>query len=52
MEEEIYILEATLLEIPTGPLCNRCDAHDEESLHEPARLLGLVWEDKRYIGST
>jgi hypothetical protein len=31
-----------------GPLCNRHDAPDEESLCEPARLLGLVWEDKRY----
>src|SRR5664279_4568662 len=52
VEEEIYILGATLLETPRGPLCNRRDARDEESLREPARLLGLVWEDKRYTGST
>ena len=25
-----------------------CDARDEEPLREPARLLGRVWEDKRY----
>ena len=24
------------------------DARDEEPLREPARLLGCVWEDKRY----
>ena len=24
------------------------DARDEEPLREPARLLGRVWEDKRY----
>src|SRR3954463_15989185 len=28
----------------------RRDARDEESLREPARLLGCVWEDKRYTG--
>ena len=48
MEEEIYILGATLLESPRGPLCNQRDARDEDSLCEPARLLGRVWEDKRY----
>jgi hypothetical protein len=42
MEEEIYILGATLLKIPTGPLCNRRDAHDKESLREPSRFLGLA----------
>jgi hypothetical protein len=52
VEKEIYILGATLLEIPRGPLCNQRDARDEESLHEPTRLLGLVWEDKRYTEST
>jgi hypothetical protein len=31
MEEEIYILEATLLEIPSGPLCNQRDARDERT---------------------
>jgi hypothetical protein len=51
VEEEIYILGATLLEIPRGPLYNRHDARDKESLREPARLLGLVWEEKRYTGS-
>ena len=46
--EEIYILGSTLLERPRGPLFNRRDARDEEPLHEPARLLGPVWKDKRY----
>ena len=46
MEEEIYILGPTLLERARGPLFNRRDAHDEEPLHEPARLLGLVWKTK------
>ena len=50
MEEEIYILGPTLLERPSGLLCNRRDARDEESLREPARLLGRVWEDQRYTG--
>ena len=52
VEEEIYILGPTLLERPRGPLCNRRD--DEESLRESesARLLGRVWEDKRYTGGT
>ena len=31
-----------------GPLFDRRDACDEEPLREPARLLGRVWEDKRY----
>ena len=48
--EEIYILGPTLLERPRGPLFNRRDARDEEPLREPARLLGSVWEDQRYIG--
>src|SRR3990170_7760805 len=52
VEEEIYILGPTLLERPRGPLCNQRDACDEESLREPARLLGRVWEDKRYTGGT
>jgi hypothetical protein len=43
VEEEIYILGATLLEIPRGPLCSKRDARDKESLREPARLLGRVW---------
>ena len=42
VEEEIYILGATLLESPRGPLCNQRDARDEESLREPGRLLGRV----------
>jgi hypothetical protein len=42
VEEEIYILEATLLEIPKGPLYNRRDAPEEKSLPESARILGLV----------
>jgi hypothetical protein len=48
VEEEIYILEATLLEIPKGPLYNRRDAPDKESLCELARLHGRVWKDKIY----
>jgi hypothetical protein len=51
VEEEIYILGAILLEIPKGSLCNRRDACDEDSLREPTRLLGLVWEDKIYTES-
>ena len=46
MEEEIYILGPTLLEIARGPLFNRRDARDEESLRDPAWLLGRVWEAK------
>ena len=46
----LYILGATLLENPGGSLCNRRDARDEKSLREPAKLLGRVWEDKRYTG--
>ena len=37
-----------LLERPRGPLRNRRDARDEESLCDPAWLIGPVWEDKRY----
>ena len=47
-KKKIYILGPTLLERPRGPLFNRRDARDEEPLREPARLLGRVWEDKRY----
>ena len=50
MEEEIYILGPTLK--PRGSIFNRRDARDEESLREHARLLGHVWEDKRYTGGT
>src|SRR3954470_22198623 len=35
-----------------GLLFNRRDARDEEPLREPARLLGRVWEDKRYTRGT
>ena len=52
MEEEIYILGPTLLERSRGLMCNRRDARDEESLCEPASLLGHVWEDKRYTRGT
>jgi hypothetical protein len=48
VEEEIYILGATLLERPRGPLFNRHEARDEETLPEPARLPGRVWKDKSY----
>ena len=51
MEEEIYILGARILESTRGPLFNRRDARDEESLREPARLPGRLWEDKRYTRS-
>ncbi len=46
MEEEIYILGPTLLEIPRGPLFDRRDACDEETLREPARLLGVYGKTK------
>ena len=46
------ILGPTLLERARGPLFNRRDARDEEPLREPARLLGRVWEDKRYTRGT
>ena len=46
MEEEIYILGATLLESPRGSLFNRRDARDEESLREPARLPGVYGKTK------
>src|SRR3954470_9676595 len=52
MWKEIYILGPTLLERTRGLLFDRRDAHDEEPLREPARLLGRVWEDKRYTGGT
>jgi hypothetical protein len=52
VEEEIYILRASVLEIPGGPLYNQRDAPDKKSLRESARILGLVWEDKRYTRST
>src|SRR3954470_5045883 len=45
-------LGATLLENPRGSLCNRRDACDKKYLREPAKLLGRVWEDKRYTGCT
>ena len=48
-KKKSIILGPTLLGRPRGPLFNRHDAHDEEPLREPARLLGRVWEDKRYI---
>src|SRR4051812_32107218 len=48
--KKVNILGPTLLERPRGPLCNRRDARDEESLREPARHRGCVWEDKRYTG--
>ena len=46
MKEEINILGATLLKSPRGPLCNRHDARDEESLREPARLPGVYGKIK------
>src|SRR4051812_23450099 len=52
VEEEIYILGATLLGITRGPFFNRRDARDEESLREPARVPGRVWEVKRYTRRT
>ena len=46
MEEEIYILGPALLERPRGPLRNRHDARDEESLRDPAWLLGVYGKTK------
>src|ERR1044071_6823939 len=48
VEEEIYILGATLLGRARGPFFNQRDARDEEYLREPARVPGRVWEVKRY----
>jgi hypothetical protein len=48
--EEVYILGATLLASPSGPQRDRRDAPDEESLCEPARLYGCVWEGQGHIG--
>ena len=42
--EEVHIFGATLLASPIGPQRDRHDAPDEESLCEPARLHGCVWE--------
>ena len=44
MEEEIHILEATLLECPRGPQRDRRDASDKESLCELAQIHGCLWE--------
>ena len=53
MEEEIYILGPTLLESPRGPLCNRRDARDEESLREPVygktKDTPEAWEDQQHM---
>ena len=38
VEKEIYILGATLLESPRGPVFNRRDARDEESDRKSTRL--------------
>ena len=43
MEEEVHILGATLLASPRGPR-DRRDEPNEESLCEPTRLHGCVWE--------
>ena len=44
MWKKSIFLGATLLASPRGPQRDRCDAPDEESLCEPARLHGRVWE--------
>ena len=51
VEKEIYILGATVLESPRGPVFNRRYARDEECLREPARLPRRVWEVKRHTRS-
>ena len=37
---------APILGCPGGPQRNRCDALDEESLREPARIPWYVWQSK------
>jgi hypothetical protein len=49
--EEVHILGATLLASPSGLQHDRRDAPDEESLCEPARLYGCVWEGQGHTGS-
>jgi hypothetical protein len=44
VKEEVHILGATLLACPRGPQRDRRDAPNEESLCEPTRLHGHVWE--------
>ena len=44
MEEDVYILGATLLENPRGSLFNRHDARDEKSLRE--LFLGVYGKTK------
>jgi hypothetical protein len=44
VEEEVNILEATLLERPRGLQLDRRDAPDKESLCQPPRIHGCVWE--------
>jgi hypothetical protein len=44
MWKKSIFLGATLLASPRGPQRDRRDAHDEESLCEPARLHGCIWK--------
>lgn len=46
MEEEIYILGPAQLERPRGPLRNRRDARDEESLCDLLGFLGVYGKTK------
>ena len=46
MEEEIYILGPAILERPRGPLRNRRDARDEESLCDLLVFLGVYGKTK------
>ena len=51
MEVEVHTMGAPILGCPGGPQRNRCDALDEESLCEPARITWYVWAVKRYTRS-
>ena len=51
MEEEVHAIGAPILESPGGPQRNRCDALDEESLREHARIPWYIWAVKRYTRS-
>ena len=50
-EEEVHTMGAPILGSLGGLQCNRCDALDEESLREPARIPWYVWALKRYTRS-
>ena len=52
VEEEIYILGATILGSLRCSSCNWCDAPHEEFLRQSDSILGSIRKDKRYSRST